>query len=61
MSAGSLPMSQYVFHCQDCDKEFTQQHHPSDIEKTEIRCPSCNSKNVHQLVSSFSAVTGKKS
>jgi putative FmdB family regulatory protein len=61
MMARRWIMSQYVFHCQDCDKEFTLQQHPSDIEKTEIRCPNCNSKNVHQLVSAFSAVTAKKS
>ena len=54
-------MSQYAFHCADCDKEFTQHHHISDIDKAEIKCPHCGSKNVHQLVSSFSAVTSKKS
>jgi putative FmdB family regulatory protein len=54
-------MSQYVFHCQDCDKEFTEQHHISDMDKTEGKCPYCGSKNVHQLVSAFSAVTSKKS
>ena len=54
-------MSQYTFHCEDCDKEFTQQHHISDVEKAEIRCPNCGGKNVHQLVSAFSAVTSKKS
>jgi putative FmdB family regulatory protein len=54
-------MSQYVFHCQDCDKEFTQQHHISDIDRAEITCPHCGSKRVGQLVSSFSAVTAKKS
>lgn len=54
-------MSQYAFHCADCNKEFTQQHHISDVEKAEIECPNCGSKNVHQLVSAFSAVTSKKS
>lgn len=56
-------MSQYAFHCEDCDKEFTQQHHISDIdkEKATIRCPDCGGTRVHQLVSSFSAVTSKKS
>lgn len=54
-------MSQYAFHCQDCDKEFTESRHISDIDKTEVKCPHCGSKNVHQLVSSFSAVTSKKS
>ena len=54
-------MSQYAFHCQDCDKEFTESRHISVIDKSEIQCPHCGSKNVHQLVSSFSAVTSKKS
>jgi len=58
-------MCQYAFHCEDCDKEFTQQHHmsdiESDIEKASIHCPHCGSTRVHQLVSSFSAVTSKKS
>lgn len=61
MVARSRTMSQYVFHCQDCDKEFTQQHHISDIDKAEIKCPNCGSTNVHQLVSAFAAVTAKKS
>ena len=54
-------MSQYAFHCEDCDKEFTRQHHISDLEKVEIKCPNCGGTNVHQLVSAFSAVTSKKS
>jgi putative FmdB family regulatory protein len=54
-------MSQYLYHCQDCDKEFTQQHHISDVEKAEVTCPHCGSKRVHQLVAAFSAVTSKKS
>lgn len=54
-------MSQYTFHCLDCKKEFTQALHMSDVEKGEVKCPQCGSKNVSQLVSSFSAVTSKKS
>lgn len=54
-------MSQYVFHCQDCDKEFTQSLHISDRDKSDVTCPHCGSKRVGQLVSSFSAVTAKKS
>jgi len=54
-------MSHYTYHCEDCKKEFTQQHHMADVEKTPVACPRCGSKNVHQLVSSFSAVTSKKS
>lgn len=54
-------MSQYVFHCQDCNKEFTQTLHMAEVEKVHLTCPHCGSKKVHQLVSAFSAVTSKKS
>ncbi len=54
-------MSQYIFHCEDCKKEFTQHLHMSDLEKSEVVCPHCGSKRVHQLVSAFSAVTTRKS
>jgi putative FmdB family regulatory protein len=57
----SCIMSQYLYHCQDCDKEFTQNLHISDMEKTEVKCPQCGGKRVHQLVAAFSAVTAKKS
>jgi putative FmdB family regulatory protein len=43
-------MSQYLYHCQDCDKEFTQSLHISDVEKAEIKCSRCGGKRVHQLV-----------
>ena len=55
-------MSQYTFHCEDCDKEFTQSLRISEMEKGgELTCPHCGGKRVHQLVSAFSAVTSKKS
>jgi putative FmdB family regulatory protein len=54
-------MSQYVFHCQDCDKEFTQSLHISEVDSVTVKCPHCGSKKVNQLVSAFSAVTAKKS
>ena len=54
-------MSQYIYHCWDCKKEFTHQHHMADAAKVQIVCPHCGSKRVHQLVSAFSAVTEKKS
>jgi putative FmdB family regulatory protein len=54
-------MSQYVFHCQDCDKEFTQSMHITDAKTAEVVCPHCGGKKVHQLVTAFSAVTSKKS
>jgi len=54
-------MSQYVFHCEDCKKEFTQTLHISEAETASVECPHCGSKKVHQLVVAFSAVTSKKS
>jgi len=54
-------MPQYVFQCQDCNKEFTQFLHIADLEKGEVKCPSCGSKRVTQEVVEFSAVTAKKS
>lgn len=54
-------MSQYVFHCQDCNKEFTQTLHMSDVDQAKLTCPHCGSKRVNQLVTAFSAVTEKKS
>lgn len=54
-------MSQYVFHCQDCSKEFTQSIHMADVEKAGVTCPHCGSTRVHQLVAAFTAVTSKKS
>jgi putative FmdB family regulatory protein len=54
-------MSQYVFHCRDCNKEFTRTLHIADHEKGEVVCPHYCGKNVEQLVTAFSAVTSKKS
>lgn len=54
-------MSQYVFFCGDCKKEFTQSLHISERETAKVVCPHCGSKRVEQLVTAFSAVTSKKS
>ena len=54
-------MPQYVFLCQDCNKEFTQILHIVDLEKGEVVCPHCGSKRVTQAVAAFSAITPKKS
>ena len=61
MLARRRTMSQYVYHCQDCNIEFTQHLHISAVDKAEVKCPQCGGKRVGQLVSSFSAVTSKKS
>jgi putative FmdB family regulatory protein len=54
-------MCQYVFHCRDCKKEFTLNLHMSDRGSSQVACPQCGGKQVEQLVTAFSAVTGKKS
>jgi putative FmdB family regulatory protein len=59
--SGGTAMSQYVFHCQDCNKEFTQTLHMADVEKAGVVCPNCGGTRVHQLVAGFTAVTSKKS
>lgn len=54
-------MSQYLFHCADCNKEFSRTLHIAEAERGGVTCPHCGSGNVHQLVTEFSAVTSKKS
>jgi len=54
-------MPQYVFLCQDCDKEFIRFLHIADLEKGDVACPHCGGKRVSQQVAAFSAVTSKKS
>jgi putative FmdB family regulatory protein len=54
-------MPQYVFLCQDCNKQFTQFLHIADLGKAEVACPNCGGKRVTQQVAAFSAMTAKKS
>lgn len=61
MGQGGIDMPQYVFLCQDCNKEFTRIFHIADLEKGGFVCPFCGSSRVIQQVAEFSAVTSKKS
>ena len=58
-------MSEYLYHCEDCDREFALEQHMSEHEAGHERgvetCPHCGGNRVHQLVTAFSAVTSKKS
>ena len=54
-------MSNYVFFCLDCNREFTQHLLMSEFERGNITCPKCGSTHVTQRVEAFSAVTSKKS
>jgi putative FmdB family regulatory protein len=56
-----VDMPHYVFLCKDCNKEFTQFMHMSELDNTKLKCPNCGSANVEQAAASFAAVTSKKS
>jgi putative FmdB family regulatory protein len=61
MLAGRTIMSEYVFFCEDCKKEFTRHLHIAEREQEPVTCPYCSNTHVHQLITAFSAVTSKKS
>jgi putative FmdB family regulatory protein len=54
-------MPTYEFVCAECKKTFTLFMSISDYEKKKYKCPKCRSKKVKQQISSFQAVTSKKS
>jgi len=60
-STGRTAMCQYVFHCRDCNKEFTLNLHMTERGSSQVACPHCGGQRVEQLVAAFSAVTSKKS
>ena len=54
-------MPQYEYACQECKETFSRvlTLHEHDFESP--RCPKCGSDKVEQRLSSFFAVTSKKS
>lgn len=54
-------MSEYIFYCEDCKKEFTERRNMTERDTGAIACPYCKGTNVHQELTAFSAVTSKKS
>ncbi len=54
-------MPQYEFLCKDCKKPFSKFLTFAAYEKEKIACPKCGSRNVEQRLSTFYAVTSKKS
>jgi putative FmdB family regulatory protein len=54
-------MPQYEFFCKDCKKPFSKSLSIAEYEKGKIVCPKCGGKNVEQRLSTFYAVTSKKS
>ena len=47
-------MPLYEYHCDDCDKTFTEQRDFSDLSIP--ICPQCKSKNIRRLISRISIV-----
>jgi len=54
-------MPTYEFVCENCKKRFTLILSISEYEKKKMSCPKCKSRKVKQQISSFQAVTSKKS
>lgn len=54
-------MPSYEYHCQTCDHEFVVYMSFKEHDATEVRCPQCQGTEIKQVLSSFVAVTSKKS
>lgn len=54
-------MPTYDFKCEKCKKKFSLTMSISEYDSTKIRCPKCKSTRVKQQITSFQAVTSKKS
>jgi putative FmdB family regulatory protein len=54
-------MPMYEYFCESCQKEFTSLQTLDEHDHEAVRCPQCGGDKVHQMVSSFFAVTSKKS
>jgi putative FmdB family regulatory protein len=53
-------MPLYEFQCKNCNETFTKKMSLSEIEKTKVRCPKCNSEDVKKKISNFFSITSKK-
>ena len=54
-----MPVYDYI--CTDCQNSFELVLTLGEHDKSDIRCPKCESKNVEQDAVAFYAVTSKKS
>ena len=55
-------MPLYDYECRKCRKKFSVILRMSELDKTRpVRCPKCESRDVHKLIEPFFAVTAKKS
>ena len=54
-------MPTYEFYCEKCKKAFSFILSLSEYEKKMYSCPKCKAKKLKQQITSFQAVTSKKS
>ena len=54
-------MPTYEFICEKCNKPFTITITISEYEKKKFRCPKCKGSKMKQQITSFQAITSKKS
>ena len=54
-------MAVYEYKCKKCDRDFSVEMKISDYGKKQITCPKCKGKEIKRQVSSFHAITSKKS
>ena len=54
-------MPTYEFYCEQCNKSFDTVLSLSEYEKKKYTCPECKSNKLKQQITSFQAVTSKKS
>jgi putative FmdB family regulatory protein len=54
-------MPVYEYRCGQCKKKFTVTMSLKDHDSRRAKCPKCGGKKVVQLISTFSAITSKKS
>jgi putative FmdB family regulatory protein len=54
-------MPEYSYQCEACGKNFTKTIGILKHETAKVACPECSSRKVRQKISSFSAITKKKS
>ena len=54
-------MPTYEFVCDKCGKSFSVILSLADYEKKKYACPACKSKEITQQITTFQAVTSKKS
>lgn len=54
-------MPSYDYYCHKCDRSFTVRMSIQEHDTKQIECPHCQGTEVEQIISSFMAVTSKKS